>query len=43
LIGVTGKNIFGSNAGRVGLAGDIIGNIITRVDIITRVNITITT
>jgi hypothetical protein len=43
LISITGKNIFRSNTGRIGLAGDNIRDIRARADIITRVDITITT
>jgi hypothetical protein len=43
LTGAAGKDMFGGNAGRIGLAGDSIRDIKTRVDIIARVDITITT
>jgi hypothetical protein len=43
LAGVTGKGIFRGDAGRVGLSGDSIGDVKTRIDIIVGVNITMTT
>jgi hypothetical protein len=43
LIGIAGKNIFGNDAGRIGLARDSIRDIKTRVDIVARVGVTITT
>jgi hypothetical protein len=43
LTGIAGKNIFGNNTGRIGLAGNNIGDIKARANIITGVDITITT
>jgi hypothetical protein len=43
LIGIAGKDIFGSNTSRIGLAKNSIENIKTRVDIIAGVDIIITT
>jgi hypothetical protein len=43
LISITRKDIFGSNINRIYLAGDGIRDIKTRADIITGVDITITT
>jgi hypothetical protein len=43
LIGVAGKDIFGGNMGRIGLAGDNIRDIKARADIIAGVDTTITT
>jgi hypothetical protein len=41
LIGIAGKDIFGGNTGRIGLAGDSIRDIKTRTNIITRIDIII--
>jgi hypothetical protein len=43
LIGIARKNIFGNNTGRISLAGDGIGDIKARIDIIAGVDVTITT
>jgi hypothetical protein len=42
LIGIAGKNIFRNNTNRIGLAGDGIRDIKTRVNIIAGIDITIT-
>jgi hypothetical protein len=43
LTGIARKDIFENNTGRIGLAGDNIGDIKARIDIIAGVDITITT
>jgi hypothetical protein len=40
---IAGKDIFGGNTGRIGLAGSNIGDIGARADIIAGVDVTITT
>jgi hypothetical protein len=43
LTDIAGKDIFGGDTGRIGLAGDGIGDIKTKADIIAGVDITIIT
>jgi hypothetical protein len=43
LTGIAGKDMFGGDTGRIGLAGDNIRDIKTRTNIIAGVDVTITT
>jgi hypothetical protein len=43
LTGIARKDIFGNNAGKINLAGDSIRDIKTKIDIITGIDIIITT